>query len=346
MRAAVYQGKGKSFAIENVNQPVPSEGQVLVKVYRCGICGSDLHMTKDEKYGFKVGDIPGHEFAGEVAALGAGVDEQALNIGDRVVVMPFFSCGKCQHCLNGQPPYCKNKQTAGTNGMPGAFAQYAVADAQWCIKLPDNVSFEDAALVEPLAVALRAVLAAEVKAGDRVLVIGAGAIGLAAVHWAKQSGAGCIAVSDISTAPEQRAYAVGANCFIAPEESQSFYRQVLAGLGGEANIVFDCAGVPGSLDNAVRVICSGGKVVSPGFSWKPDTFSSMMAMIKEANIKFTNFYSFNEFNIVVNSLANGNVEPRAMITDVVSLDDTPQAFELLKGRHSHCKIQISPWQNA
>lgn len=349
MRAAVYQSREKSLLIEEVNTPVAGEGQVLIKVHRCGICGSDLHMTKDEKYGFQQGYIPGHEFAGEIVALGAGVvqQHQTLAIGQRVVVMPFLSCGVCQSCLNGEPAYCKTKQMIGTGGVPGAFAEYIVADAKWCIPLPETLSFDDAALVEPLAVALRAVLASNIKAGDRVLIIGAGAIGLAATYWVKHSGAGCVAVSDISLTPEQRAYAVGADHFIVPQQDMSFYRQTVEALGREADIVFDCAGVPGSLDNAVKVIRSGGSVVSPGFCWQPDPFSSMMAMIKEATIKFTNFYNFNEFTIAVNSLAAGNLQARAMITDVVSLDQSPAAFELLKkGRHNHCKILIAPFNEA
>jgi len=341
MRAAVFQAKGKPLAIENIADPTPGEGQVVLKVGRCGICGSDLHMAEGHTYSFDEGAIPGHEFSGEVVAIGAGVDR--LKMGDRVAALPFLSCGKCGPCLAGDPMGCPQQRMMGTWGVKGGYAEYVLINEIWCVKLPKSLGFDDGALVEPLAVSLRAARVSGIKSGDRVLVLGAGAIGLAAAYWARQSGASKIAVSATSNRREDMARAVGADAFITPEEGRTLAEQSTAALGGEADIVFECAGVVGSLDLAVSAVRRRGVIASPGFCWTPDTFSPMWAMSKETTIKYTNVYDTKEFEISIAAFENGNVEPRAMITDVVSLDDTPTAFEGLKQRNNQCKVQISPW---
>lgn len=345
MRAAVFQGLGKPLLIEQLDDPSPAAGQLVIKVGRCGICGSDLHMAEGHDYGFQTGDVPGHEFAGEIVALGTDIDGRLAEykLGDRVAVMPFSSCGQCKACLNGNPSMCLQHQMMGTSGLKGGFAEYAVADAQWCIKLPESLSLEDGALVEPLAVALRANLASGIKSGDRVLVLGAGAIGIAAAYWAKLSGAGRIAVSATSHRREAMAQAIGIDAFIVPKEGVTLAEQSARVLGGEADIVFDCAGMPGSLDTAVSAVRRGGVVSAPGVCWSPDSITPMMAMIKEVTLKFSYVYDRREFEIAVGALDKGHVEPRAMVTDVVSLDEVPRAFESLKAANTQCKIQIAPW---
>lgn len=340
MRAAVFQGGGKPLVIEQVADPTPGPGQVVIRVGRCGICGSDLHMAQNHSFSFQPGDVPGHEFAGEVVALGAGTEH--IKPGDRVAVMPFLSCGKCRACLAGAPAGCVTKQMLGSWGVKGGYAEYVVADARWCVQLPKSLGFDDGALVEPLAVALRAVQVSGLSAGDRVLVIGAGAIGIAAAYWARRSGAGRIAVSATSTRREAMARGVGADDFIVPEPDRDIASLAGQALGGEADIVFDCAGAPGSLDMAVSAVRSGGLISAPGVCWSPDQFAPMMAMIKEVTLKFTFVYDLRQFEIAIGALDSGRVEPRAMITDVVSLDDVPQAFEGLKRRNPHCKVQIAP----
>lgn len=340
MRAAVFQGGGKSLVIESIADPTPGPGQVVVRVARCGICGSDLHMAESHSFSFQPGDVPGHEFAGEVVALGSHTE--GVKIGDRVAVMPFLSCGKCKACLADQPAGCVTRQMLGSWGVRGGYAEYVLADARWCVQLPKSLSFDDGALVEPLAVSLRAVQVSGIRAGDRVLVIGAGAIGIAAAYWARQSGAGRIAVSATSTRRESMARAVGADAFIIPEPDRDLASQAGDALGGEADIVLDCAGVSGSLDMAVSAVRSGGLISAPGVCWSPDPFTPMMAMIKEVTIKFTFVYDLRQFETAIGALDRGHVEPRAMITDVVSLEDAPDAFEGLKQRNNHCKVQIAP----
>lgn len=340
MRAAVFQAKGKPLAIETLADPTPGEGQVVLRVGRCGICGSDLHMAEGHSFSFDEGAVPGHEFSGEVVALGRGVER--LKLGDRVAVLPFLSCGHCRSCLEGDPMGCPRQKMMGSFGVQGGYAEYVLVDAWWCVRLPNSLGFDDGALVEPLAVSLRAARVSGIKAGDRVLVLGAGAIGLAAAYWARQSGAGRVAVSATSNRREAMARAIGADAFIIPEEGRTLAEQSDEALGGGADIVFECAGVTGSLDLAVSAVRRRGTIASPGFCWTPDTYSPMWAMIKEVTIRYTNVYDTREFEIAVGALDNGHVEPRAMITDVVSLDDTPAAFEALKQRNNQCKVQIAP----
>jgi (R,R)-butanediol dehydrogenase/meso-butanediol dehydrogenase/diacetyl reductase len=341
MRAAVFRTSNRQLAIENVADPTPLAGQVIIKVGRCGICGSDLHMAEGHTFSFDDGAVPGHEVAGEVVAVGPGVER--LKIGDHVSVLPFLTCGTCKACLAGDAPGCTQMRMFGAFGLGGGYAEYAVTNEIWCVKLPQSLGMDDGALVEPLAVSLRANLVSGIKPGDRVLVMGAGAIGLAAAYWARQSGAGRIAVSATSTRREAMARAIGADGFITPDPERGLPEQVSEALGGPADIVFECAGAPGSLDQAVSAVRRLGTIASPGFCWTPDSFSPLWAMLKEVTIRYTNMYNTREFEIAVGALDKGHVEPRAMITDVVSLDATPGAFEELRGRNNQCKVMIKPF---
>jgi 2-desacetyl-2-hydroxyethyl bacteriochlorophyllide A dehydrogenase len=341
MRAIVFQGKDKPLAVQNVADPTPEAGQVVLKVGRCGICGSDLHMAQGHTFSFDDGAVPGHEVSGEIVALGSGV--QRLKMGDRVAALPFISCGKCSACLAGEPTGCPQQRLMGTFGVKGGYAEYVVVNEIWCVKLPKSLSFDDGALVEPLAVSLRANRVSGIQSGDRVLVMGAGAIGLAAAFWARRSGAARVAVSATSKRREQMALAMGADAFITPEQGRTLAEQSVAALGGEADIVFECAGMPGSLDLAISAVRKRGTVAAPGFCWTPDPFASVWAMVKEATIRYTNVYNTREYEIAVGALESGHVEPRAMITDVVGLDAAPAAFEGLMKHSNQCKVMISPW---
>jgi 2-desacetyl-2-hydroxyethyl bacteriochlorophyllide A dehydrogenase len=341
MRAAVFRTSNRQLGIETVADPTPAAGQVVVKVGRCGICGSDLHMAEGHTFSFDDGAIPGHEVAGEVVAIGAGVER--VKVGDKVAVLPFLTCGRCKACLAGDGMGCAQMRMFGAFGLGGGYAEYAVTNEIWCVKLPNSLSMDDGALVEPLAVSLRAIRASGIKTGDRVLVMGAGAIGLAAAYWARQSGAASVAVAATSTRREAMARGVGADSFLIPDPERTLAEQTAEALGGPADIVFECAGMPGSLDQAVSAVRRYGTIASPGFCWSPDSFTPLWAMLKDVTIRFTNMYNSRDFEIAVGALDKGHVEPRAMITDVVTLDAAPAAFEGLRGRNNQCKVMIKPW---
>lgn len=340
MRAAVFQKETSKLEIANVGDPTPGQGQVVVRVHRCGICGSDLHMAEGHSYSFADGDIPGHEVSGEVVALGPGAE--GIAIGDRVAVLPFITCGECVGCRSGDAMACSSFRMFGSFGTGGGYAEYIVTNPCWCVKLPKSLSFEDGALVEPLAVSLRAARVSGIKQGDLVLVMGAGAIGLAAAYWAKLSGAQRVIMSATSHRREAMARAIGVDAFITPEEGRTLTEQCKEALGRSADIVFECAGVPGSLNQAVSAVRRRGVIAAPGFCWVPDSFVAMPAMMKEITLRYTNMYDTREFEIAVDALDRGHVEPRAMISNIVELDDAPAAFEELRGRNNKCKVMIKP----
>jgi hypothetical protein len=163
MRAVVMQGLHQPLALETLDDPTPQAGEVVVKVGRCGICGSDLHMTEDPAYGINKGDVLGHEFAGEVVALGKGAE--GLKLGDLVSVIPLKSCGHCASCMSGEVAWCDHFGLQG-----GGYAEYAVTKPNQCIRLPQSASLADGAIIEPLAVALHGVNMSGMKPGDKVLI--------------------------------------------------------------------------------------------------------------------------------------------------------------------------------
>ena len=339
MRAVVFHTDTRKLSLETVADPTPEAGQVVIKVHRCGICGSDLHMAEGHGISFEDGAVPGHEVSGEVVAIGAGVNSVAP--GDSVAVLPYVTCGTCLACQSGYPSDCRKARMFGSRAT-GGYAEYLLTNDIWCVKLPQSLSFEDGALVEPLAVSLRAARASNVKPGDKVLVMGSGAIGLAAAYWARRCGASRVAICATSTRRQAIAEAMDIDAFITPEDGVTLARQTELALGGLADIVFECAGVPGSLDQAVSALRRQGVVAAPGFCWTPDRFTSMNAMVKEARLLYTCIYDSREFEIAVDALDNGHIEPRAMITDVVDLQSAPEAFERLRGANNHCKVMIRP----
>lgn len=340
MQGLTFQLADRTLAVASLADPAPGEGDVVVKVERCGICGSDLHLAQGHLGGYRDGAVPGHEFAGEIAAVGRGVT--SLRAGDRVAVLPMRSCGSCEACATGDPVRCARGRMIGSRDGHGGYAEYAVADARWCVKLPPSLSMADGALIEPLAVSLRAVRAARIMPGDRVLVLGAGPIGGAAIYWARQAGAGRIAVSATSRRREAIAMAMGADSFIVPEDGRTLAEQTAEALGGPADLVIECAGVPGSLQLAVSAIRVGGTVVAPGFCWTPDSFMAVHALSREATIKYTNMYSRREFEIAVDRMDAGHVEPRAMVTRTVGLTQGPAVFAELLAGAPDCKVMIAP----
>jgi (R,R)-butanediol dehydrogenase/meso-butanediol dehydrogenase/diacetyl reductase len=333
MKAVTFQALHTPLAFETLPDPTPGEGQVVVKVGRCGICGSDLHMTEDAAYGCKHGDVLGHEFAGEVVALGREVE--GLKTGDLVSVIPLMSCGRCDSCRKGEVQWCEHFALQG-----GGYAEYALTRPNQCVKLGANVSLADGAIIEPLAVALHGVNLSGMKAGDRVLVLGAGPIGLAAAFWAKRMGAAKVAVQDIADYQRDRALDKGAdNIVVDPADPVG---SAEAGLGGKADVVFECVGIPGLVDQAVQQVRNRGTILLLGLCTRPDTFISFAMLSKEVRLITSAFFTVPEYEAALSALDSGAMEPRLLVTGTISLGETPDVFESLKRRTSQCKVLIAP----
>ena len=333
MKAAVFKKLGQPLEIESLSDPVPLANEVIVEVARCGICGSDLHMAEDPAFGVLPGSVLGHEYSGEVIETGPAVTR--FRTGDRVSVMPLRGCGQCPVCLAGKPSWCSTFQLEG-----GGYAQYSRAAEYQCVKLPGDINLEDAALAEPLAVALHGVVLSEMKMGAKALVIGAGPIGLAAAFWARRLGAAQVAVTDLYNYQEDRAYEMGATAFLCQNENT--VEKVNAALGGPPGIVFECVGRPGLIARSIQHAGPQGTVVVLGLCTAPDTIVPFEALSKEVRIQTSAFFHAQEFRAAVDALESGQAAPRALVTDTVALSGMPHAFEALRSRTKECKVLVNP----
>ena len=333
MKAVIFQALHTPLALQDIPDPTPGEGELVVKVGRCGICGSDLHMTEDAAYGCKHGDVLGHEFAGEVVALGRNTPDR--KVGDLVSVIPLKSCGHCEHCRKGEVQWCASFGLQG-----GGYAEYAVTRPNQCVPLPSDLTLADGAIIEPLAVALHGVNLSGLKTGDKVLVLGAGPIGLAVAFWAKRLGAAKVAVQDIATSQQGRALDMGADIFVV--DPQNPVASAVQGLGGMADIVFECVGVPGLIAQAVEQVRPRGTILLLGLCTKPDTFNSFAMLGKEVRLVTSAFFTVQEYEAALAALEQGAVAPRLMVTSTIALTDTPSVFETLKQRSEQCKVLIAP----
>ncbi len=333
MRAAIVQGLHQPLTIDSVPDPTPGDGEIVVRVARCGICGSDLHMTEDPAYGVGPGDIIGHEFAGEIVALGRGAE--GVRLGDRVAVSPLRSCGVCEACRIGEVQWCA---AFGLQG--GGYAEFALARPNQCVRLPESASMADGAIVEPLAVALHGVNLSGAKTGDKVLILGAGPIGLAVAFWCRRIGANAVVVQDIADFQRERALSMGATGFsVDPAEPIAGAERLL---GGKADIVFECVGLPGLIAQAVEQVRNRGTILLLGLCSRPDTFNSFAMLQKEVRLVTSAFFTRGEFEAALDVLNAGAAEPRYLVTDTISLEETPARFEALRTRTHDCKVLIAP----
>jgi (R,R)-butanediol dehydrogenase / meso-butanediol dehydrogenase / diacetyl reductase len=333
VKAALVQGLHRPLVVESVPDPAPGEGEVVVRVARCGICGSDLHMTEDPAYGINPGDIIGHEFAGEIVALGRGAS--GLAVGDRVAVSPLRSCGNCESCRIGEVQWCA---AFGLQG--GGYAEFALTRPNQCVRLPGTISMADGAIVEPLAVALHGVRLSGLKAGDTVLILGAGPIGLAVAFWCRRMGATNVVVQDIADYQRDRALAMGATGFSVDPANP--VADAERSLGGKADIVFECVGMPGLIEQAVSQVRNRGTILLLGLCTRPDTFNSFAMLQKEVRLITSAFFTRGEFEAALDVLDAGAAEPRHLVTGTISLEDTPARFEALRQRTHDCKVLIAP----
>jgi (R,R)-butanediol dehydrogenase/meso-butanediol dehydrogenase/diacetyl reductase len=333
MKAAVFHGLGQPLIVEDIAEPRPGPDEVVLRIGRCGICGSDLHMTREAAFAVQPGTVLGHEFAGEIVEVGSAVE--TLSTGDRVAVAPLRSCGHCPSCRAGEPAWCARMSLQG-----GGFAEFAVAADRQCLKLPQNTSVADGALVEPLAVALHAVALAGLEPGARVLVMGAGPIGLAVAYWARRRGATRVTVSDLTALQSEIAFVVGATGFVKAEGDMG--TSVASTLGGPPDIVFECVGKPGILAQALDQVRPRGTIILLGLCTSPDGFVPFRAVSKEVRFISSAFFNMREYQAALDVLEGGGSAAKALVTDTVPLAEMPATFEALRDRTSQCKVMVRP----
>ncbi|MBR0858063.1 alcohol dehydrogenase catalytic domain-containing protein [Bradyrhizobium liaoningense] len=335
MKAAIFEQLGKPLRIGSVADPKPGHGQVLLKICRCGICGSDLHMTEDPTFALNAGAVIGHEFSGEVLEVGRDVTEFA--VGDHVSAAPLKGCGNCPSCKIGEPAWCHDTMQL----IGGGYAEYAALDAIQCRRLPWGISAADGALAEPLAVALHGVMRAAMKPGERVLIVGAGPIGLAVAFWARRLGAIRVAIADLHDHQQERAMSLGATGFVLSGDDMT--ARVAQACGGAPDIVFECVGKPGLIDHCIGLVRPRGRVLVLGLCTMPDRMDSFRAISKEAQVIMSVFFDMHEFAQAIEALDSGRYRPQNLVSDVVSLDAMPGTFEALRKRTTQCKVLVNPF---
>lgn len=333
MRSAVFKGPGQLLAIETRDIPRPGPNMALIRVERCGICGSDLHMTSGSPFDMPCGTSPGHEYAGEVLEVGPGAGR--VKVGDRVTALPISGCGECPACLADTPLHCGRMQS-----MVGGYGEYTLIDQRQAVKLPESLGFDDGALTEPLASGLRGVRRLGSLDGRRVAVIGAGAIGTAAIFWARRLGAGRIAAIARGTRNQALAETVGADAFLTIGEGLG--ERLRDALGGPPDIVIEGAGAAGAIQQAVDLVRTGGSILSLGGCIVPDTIMPVLAMVKEVDMRFSVAYGLRDFREAVDAFDAGHVSPRAMIGETISLDELPTRFEQMRHGSHPAKVMVRP----
>jgi len=334
MRAAVFIEPGKPLQIQKVPEPVPGEGEVVLRVERCGVCGTDLHMTEDHGSMVPKGFILGHERSAEVIALGRGVSR--LKVGDHVVPHPTRGCGVCAPCKSGSPYFCDK----GPQLCFGGFAEYMIAPEANCARLPKTLSLADAAIIEPLAVGLLGIRINPFPVGANVLVLGVGPIGIAAAFWARRAGAGKIAAVATSRTRESIARAVGVDAFFITDDALTGH--LTEYFGGPPDVVIECAGVPGAIAKSVELVKPQGSVTVLGICEHSDPWIPAPAILKQVKLQFAVGTHLDMFEHAADTLDRGDISPLAMITDTVSFEQFPQIFEALKKRSTQCKVLLNP----
>lgn len=341
MRAAVFRKHGQALQIEHVADPTPGPHDLIVRVRACGLCGTDLHLTEPgSALPLPVGAILGHEFAGDVVAIGSAATSK-WRVADRVAVLPALCCGDASPCRNLARRFrCQRMLTLGLGTAPGAYAEYVRVSASSAHRLPDHVSSRDGALVEPLAVGRHAVEIAQLAPRSTVLVLGAGPVGLAVLMFARLLGAKHVFVSEKSAPRRALALRMGATAVLDPD--QPLRSQVQSITGCDPDVIFDCVGAPGLLDLAMAEAAPGSQIVVVGVCQARDSIRPLLGIAKELRIQFALAYTSADFDQVIDSLAQGHIDVAPLITDVVDLDGLPAAFEALRVPNHQCKVLVEP----
>jgi threonine dehydrogenase-like Zn-dependent dehydrogenase len=343
MRAVVM--RDGALVTDDVTEPVPGLGQVLVQVKACGICGSDLHFLNHaakmldltlEMEGVERGDdnldlgrdvYMGHEFAAEV--LEAGPETLAPAAGTLVTSVPAMLT------MSGL------RNLAYTNEFPAGYGERMLLSAPFIVEVPNGLGAAPAALTEPMAVGLHAVNKSGIVPGEGAVVLGCGPVGLAVIAALGQKGVEPIVATDFSPARRRLAATMGAHEVVDPSAEPAF--EAWARIGrGRPLVAFEAIGVPGILNDAMRTAPTGTRIVVVGVCMERDTITPFFGIGKELNLQFVLAYDPMEFGASLRSIAEGEVDVTPLITGKVALDGVAGAFQVLANPDRHCKILVEP----
>ena len=338
MPAAVYRKAG---VIEVVDHPVPTLGprDVLVEVSHCGVCGSDLHLVL-EGWG-QADSIGGHEYTGEVAAVGAEVSEWAP--GDEVVAGPSVRCGECRPCRSGRPSLCLARDAVGASDFQGAFARYTRVPADELLAVPSGLPMRAAALAEPLAVALHGITLAEVEPGDRVIVFGAGPIGALTTAALAAQGHTDITVVEPTEPRQELASAVGATRVVHPDrlEAPGWHPGHL--VDDPYDAALECSGRAAAMEAALGQLGRAGRLVLVGAGMDRPSFDPNRILLNELVLTGAFTYDADGFPRALELLASGRMPlDRLIEPEDVPLGGLLDAMHDLAGGRTAGKVMINP----
>ena len=312
--------------LERQEVPMPEVGpdDVLVRMGAIGVCGSDVHYYNHGRIGdFVVQFILGHECAGVVVKTGERVKN--IKVNDRVALEPGVPCGKCQMCRSGHYNLCPDVRFLATPPYDGCLMEYVAHPAEYTYKLPDNMTLEQGALVEPMAIGMNAALTGRVKVGDRVVVLGAGCIGLVTMLAAKASGAASVIVTDTIPLRRETALKLGADAALdADGEVLAEVMRITDGCG--ADVVIDCAGFSATVRTALELVRPAGRIVIVGMgAERLDDIPTGPIYSKEISLTAIFRYK-NLYPATIAAIASGKIDINGIVTKRFTFDEVDEAF--------------------
>lgn len=337
--AKTAPGVGNVELIE-VPEPVPGPGQVVVEVKAAGICGTDLHIWMDE-FKTKPPVVMGHEFSGRVHAIGEGVEN--FQPGDRVTSETYFeTCGECIFCRRGRANLCPERRSIGS-AVNGAFAKYVLVPAVNLHRLPKNVDYEAGALTEPLACVVHAVLEeTKIVPGDLVLVSGPGPIGLLTLAVVKASGARTVVLGLKSDARRlEAAKKMGADYVIAVDEEDALAKIAELSGGYGADVALECAGAGPSAATCLAGVRRAGQYTQIGLFGRPIQWEMDQVCYKELKVTGTNASVPSAWDKALELMAQGLVDTKTIVSDVLPFADWEKGFKLAREKDS-LKVLLTP----
>ena len=338
MKAAVWYG-GKDIRIEDVAMPTAGPQEILIKVKVVGICGSELHAYEGLSKRRNPPLVMGHEFAGIIEQVGER--SNGLDVGERVVVDPAVPCGVCELCLSGQTNICRARRHVGID-FPGAFAQYVKVPSRACHKISDSISFEEAALAEPLSVGIHAASLTNVREGDVVLILGSGVIGLSCLIAARERAA-TVLVSDLFRLRLNFAKLFGADEVIDASivDPVSEVQRTTSGKG--ADTVIEAVGLEKTVGQAISSVKDGGRVILVGMLDQTARVNILQITLREIQVKGSYGRTSEDFKKGLTLLGKDPSLIRRLITHTFPLHDVSQAFETMSSeKQSTMKIMLIP----
>jgi L-iditol 2-dehydrogenase len=336
MEAAVMD-RPLSINIEKVSVPEPKDDEVLVKVHCIGICGSDVHYYEHGKIGrYEVKEpiILGHELSGVVAEVGKDVTN--VSVGDRVAVEPGVTCGRCQYCKSGRYNLCPDVVFMATPPVDGAWAEYISIRSDFLFKLPDDISFEEGALLEPLSVGIHAMKRGKVGPGDRIFISGLGPIGLLTIEAATMFGVTEIYASDVVPLRREKALEMGATAVFDPTKTN-----IKEELGDGVNVVVETSGNQHAISETVKIVNRGGRVVLVGLPVVNNIPLDVPHVI-DSEIDIVGIFRYaNTYPTAISALQKAKSNIEEVITHKFSLKETKEAVELARTeKDTSIKIMI------